>query len=233
MATKPKRPTFVSPKGTFKYPSLTKPDFGNDAFPKPDGEFKTAIVIPMDSAAQAFIDKLMPAWTEAVRQGHEHFAKLALPQRKKLGALKEVMFYEEEFDKETEEPTGNIIFKAKTKYKILDKKTNEIRLNKISLFDAKGKPLAAGTAIYGGTVGKISFQPAPYWVAGTGMAGITFYLNGAQVIDLVGPGNRSAASMGFGEEEGYEAGDGSDEPPFDGTGEDGTGTPANGNPQDF
>lgn len=228
--TKPKRPTLISPKGVFKFPSLSKPDYGNEKFPKPDGEFKTRLVCAAVDA-QPLIDKLMPDWLAAIELGKADFAKLALPQRKKLGALKEQMFYEEEFDTETEQPTGNVIFNFKTKYKIVDKKTNEVRFNKIGLFDAKGKPLAAGTAIYGGTVGKIAFQTSAYFVAGQGMAGLSLRLSGAQVIELVGPGNRSASSYGFGEEEGYEGGDEgeNDTPSMDGSGS-AAGSDA---PQDF
>lgn len=40
-----KRPTYTTPTGTFKYPALTKPDYGNEKFPKPDGEFKTRVIM--------------------------------------------------------------------------------------------------------------------------------------------------------------------------------------------
>lgn len=230
MATKPKRPTHTSPKGVFKYPSLSKPDYGNEKFPKPDGEFKTRLVVPA-SEAQPLIDKLMPDWQAAIEAGKVDYAKLPIATRKKLGALKEQMFYEEEFDPETEEATGNVIFNFKCKYKITDAKTKEVRFNKIGLFDAKGKPLPAGTAIYGGTVGKLAFQTNPYFVSGQVMAGLSLRLTAAQVIELVGPGNRSASSFGFGEEEGYEAGESgeNDTPSFDGESSQG----ANGSPEDF
>ena len=206
MATFIKRPTFTSPKGSFRFPSLSKPDFGNEKFPNPDGEYKVGLIMSR-ADAQPLIDKLMPEWNAAIALGKADFAKLAVPIRKKLGTLKEQMFFVEEYDKETEEETGNVIINFKTKYKIIDKKTQEERFNKIGLFDAKGKPLAAGTAIYAGTVGKVSFQVSPYFVAGQGMAGISLRLGAAQVIELVGPGNRSAGSFGFGEEDGYESED--------------------------
>lgn len=234
MATKIKRPTYNSPKGTFLYPSLTKPDYGNEAFPKPDGEFKTGLVVPMNEATQAFIDKLMPAWTEAIRLGQIAFDKLDVKLRKKFGKLTEQMFYEVEYDKETEEETGNVIFKFKTKFRITDAKTKEVRENKIGLFDAKGKPLTPGTLIYGGTVGIVAFQTSDYFVAGQGMAGISLRLSAAQVIELVGPGSRNAAGFGFSAQEGYEAGD-DDTMPADTSGgaEDTPSRPANGNPEDF
>ena len=230
MATFIKRPTYTSPKGSFKFPSLSKPDFGNEKFPKPDGEYKTGLVVSR-ADAQPLIDKLQPEWDAAITLGKAEFARMKPEQRKRLGAVKEQPYYSEEYDKETEEETGNVIFNFKTKYKIVDKKTNEERFNKIGLFDAKGKPLAAGTAIYGGTVGKVSFQASPYFVAGQGMAGISLGLGAAQVIELVGPGNRSAGSFGFGEEDGYEAAESDGEAA--GFTEEKSNAPANGDSDDF
>jgi len=229
---KPKRPTYISPKGVFKYPSLTKPDFGTEEYPKPDGEFKTRLIVPA-AEAQPLIDKLMPEWQKAIEEGQVEFAKLPIANRKKLGSLKEQMFYEEEYAGEEgeEQPTGNVIFNFKTKYKITDKKTKEVRYNKIGLFDSKQKPLPDNTAIYGGTIGKVAFQASPYFVAGQGMAGLTLRLSAAQVIELVGPGARSASSYGFGQEDGYEA---EDQPgdEFGGSGEEQS-QGANDGPQDF
>lgn len=233
MATFVKRPTYTSPKGVFKYPSLSKPDYGNEKFPKPDGEFKTSLVVAL-ADAQDLINKLTPEWEAAIEAGLADFAKLPLPSRKKLGALKEQMFYETEFDPETEEETGNVIFKFKTKYKITDAKTKEIRFNKIGLFDSATppKPLAANTAIYGGTVGKLAFQASPYFVSGQGMAGITLRLSAAQIIVLVGPGNRTAESFGFGGEDGgFEGSDEPEEGSEFSEGDKPAGT--NGDPQDF
>lgn len=230
MATFIKRPTFTSPKGSFKWPSLTKPDFGNEKFPKPDGEFKTSLIVPR-SEAQALIDQLQPEWDAAIAAGKVDFAKMPIPQRKKFGAVKEQPFYADEFDPETEEETGNVVFNFKCKYKIMDKKSGEARFNKIGLFDAKGKPLAAGVAVYGGTVGKIAFQVNPYFVAGQAMAGISLRLSAAQIIELVGPGARSASQFGFGQEDGYETEE--TEAEAAGFSEEGSTAPANGNSDDF
>lgn len=207
MATFIKRPTFTSPKGTFKFPSLSKPDFGNVSFPKPDGEYKTGLIVPAAQAAE-IIRKLQPEYDAAIEEGQAAFALLPLASRKKMGSLKEQPFYTSEYDPQTEQETGNVIFTFKTKASLIDKKSGEKRVNKIGLFDSKGAPLAAGTSIYGGTVGKIAFTVAPYFVAGQGMAGISLRLNAAQVIELVGPGaaSRSANAFGFGVEDGgYES----------------------------
>lgn len=215
MATAPKRPTYTSPAGTFKYPSLSTPDFGNEKFPKPDGEFKVNVIVPA-AEAQPLIDKLTPLWQQAIEEAKALYAAMPIAARKKAGPMKEQMFYEEEYDNETEEPTGNVIFKFKTKYKIVDKKTKAVRFNKIGIFDAAkqsmelrdadtGKLSGKYPAIYGGTVGKVAFQTNPYWVAGQVMAGLSLRLSAVQIIDLVGPGARSADSYGFGEEDGFTA----------------------------
>lgn len=230
LATKQKRVTYTSPKGTFKFPSLSKPDFGNEKFPKPDGEYKTSLIVPL-AEAQALIDKLTPEWDAAIALGKDEFAKLPLPARKKFGSVKEQPFYQEEYDPVTEEPTGNVTFTFKTKYKIIDKKSGETRFNAIGLFDAKGKPLVAGTAVYAGTVGKIAFQVSGYFVAGQAMAGISLRLSAAQIIDLVGPGARTATQYGFAEEDGYETAAAEDT--FGDESSPAPAAPAHGNPQDF
>ena len=186
-----KRPSFTSPAGSFKFPSLSTPDYGNIKFPKPDGEFKTGLIVSRE-VAQPLIDKLMPFWQEALNEGQIEFDKLPLPTRKKMGSMKEQPFFTDEYDPATEEETGNVIFNVKTKYAILDRKTNEKRYNKIGLFDSKGAPLAAGQ----------------------GMAGISLRLVAVQVIDLVGPGSRTAAQHGFGKEDGYETSEDDAETPF-------------------
>jgi hypothetical protein len=36
-----KRISLVTPKGPFRFPKLTGPDYGNENFPKPDGDHVT------------------------------------------------------------------------------------------------------------------------------------------------------------------------------------------------
>jgi len=206
MATKPKNPEYLTPRGIFKFPSLTTPDYGNEAFPNPDGSFKTGVVVSL-ADAQALINKLMPVYEDALNEGRQSFSGLALPARKKLGEMKENLFYETEYDRETEEETGNVIFKAKTKYRRVNGKTKEVTFGKVTIVDAKGKPFPKNLAIYGGTEGRISFTCRPYFIPGTGVAGLSMYLVAAQVITHVGPGERSGSSLGFGVEEGFDSED--------------------------
>ena len=229
MATKPKNPEYLSPRGIFKYPSLNTPDYGNDTVPIPNGVFKTGIIVSLEDA-QDLINKLMPVYEDALNEGRQKFKDLPIPARKKLGEVTANMFYETEYDKETEEETGNVIFKAKTNYRRVNKKTKEVTFGKITLVDAKGKPFPKALVIYGGSEGRISFTTSPYFVTGTGMVGISLYLNAVQIIKHVGPGERTGASIGFDVEDGYDASD------YVAPEEDGDGSPSpssNGNPEDF
>jgi hypothetical protein len=204
MNKKEKLPSFVSPKGTFRYPSLTSPDYGNDQFPKPAGEYKVQLILT-EEEAQPLLAKLQPLYDAAIAEGKEKFKELKVEQRKKLGTLKENDLYQVEYDQKTEEPTGNFIFKFTMAASGTNKKTGDAWTRKPAVFDAKGSPLKNPPAIWGGTQGKVSFEAAPYFIPGTGAAGLKLRLNAAQIIDLVSGGAKDAGAFGFGSEDGYEA----------------------------
>ncbi|UHX60257.1 single-stranded DNA-binding protein [Ralstonia phage vRsoP-WF2] len=211
MAEKKQRnPSFTSPRGIARYPALNKPDYGNEQFPKPDGEYKVQLILS-EAEAQPLIEKLQPLYDAAIEEGKAKFKELKVEQRKKLGALKENDLYATEYDQETEEPTGNLIFKFTMQAGGKNKK-GEPWSRKPALFDAKGKPLPKNApAIWGGSEVKVSFEAAPYFIPGTGAAGLKLRLQAAQVLELVTGGQRSADAYGFGAEDGYEADDNNEE----------------------
>jgi len=71
------------------------------------------------------------------------------------------------------------------------------------IFDAAGQPMRKVPDIYGGTIGRVRFSLRPYFIKGTGAAGLKLALEAVQIIDLVSGGQRSASSCGFEAEEGY------------------------------
>ena len=206
MATqKQKAPSFVSPKGIFRYPALTKPDFGTKEYPKVNGEYKVSLILT-EEEAQPLIEKLQPLHDAAVSEGEAKFQELKVEQRKKLKELTVTDMYTVEYDKVTEEPTGNLIFKFSTSASGKSAKDGSSWTRKApTLFDSKGKPLTTVSAVWGGTVGKVSFDVGSYFIGGTGVAGLKLYLTAAQILTLVSGGNQNAESFGFGEEDGYEA----------------------------
>jgi hypothetical protein len=202
--TKKKNPSFVSPKGAFRYPALLTPDYGTKEYPKEDGEYKVVLILS-EAEAAPLIEKLQPIFDEAISEGQEKFKELKVEARKKLKELKVNDFYTVEYDKETEEETGNLLFKFSMNASGKSKKDGKVWNRKPALFDSKGKPLVGVENIWGGTLGKVSFEAAPYFVAGTGIAGLKLRLNAAQIIELREGGNKSSEGYGFGEEDGYES----------------------------
>lgn len=191
----------TSPKGTFRYPALTKPDFGNEQFPKPNGEYKVQLILAPKEAA-AFIKELQPIYDKAIADGQEAFAGLKVEQRKKLKELSINPMFDEEYDKDTEEPTGNKIFKFGMVASGKDKKSGDTWKRKPVIFDSEGQPIKQAPDIWGGTVGKVGYEPSPYFIPGTGAAGLKLRLSAVQIIELVSGGSASASSFGFGKEEG-------------------------------
>lgn len=209
MADKKKSfPKFTSPKGTFRYPKLVEPDYGNEKFPKPDGEYKVDLILSAEDA-KPLIDKLQPLHDQALQDAQVEFDKLPVKTRKefeKKGVTGPVAnsFFSEIYDEETEEPTGDVYFRVKMKASGKNKKTGKVWKRKPAIFDAKGKPMVNPPDIWGGSTGKVSFEVVPYFIAGTAAAGLRLSLSAAQIIDLRSGGGGNADSYGFGEEEGYE-----------------------------
>lgn len=205
----------TTPRGVFQYPALVQADFGNEKFPKPDGEYKVRLILS-EQAAEGLVKVLTPVLERAVQEGEEKFAALPVASRKKLKEMTVNDLFNVEYDPATEEPTGNLLFNFKMKAsgvrKLPGGKTEPWN-SKPALFDAAGKPLKA-KAIWGGSEGKVSFTASPYFVEGTGTAGVSLRLNAVQVLELVAGGDRKAGAYGFGTEEGYVGGD--DEDDFDG-----------------
>ena len=194
MAEKKKAERFVSPKGLASYPYLTKPDTKFN----PDGEYKVSLIVAGDDASKA-----IAFLTE------KHNASVA--QAKKENAGKRVKEGELPF---IENDDGTVTFKFKMKAKVTPKKGDPFE-QKPALFDAKGKPLTGEPKIGGGSTIKVSYEVVPYYTAIAG-AGVSLRLKAVQIIELKEySGGGNAESYGFGEEEGFEADEEDNDPPFD------------------
>lgn len=205
-----KRPPLVkvtSPRAIFQYPKLVEVDYGTKEYPNPDGSYNVRFLLDAsEPSTQKFIEKLSAHHQEALAKGREEFKGLKAETRKKLKVITEDPFYTEVLDKETEEPTGQLLFKAKMKASgtyqkgpKAGKKWNRSPL----IFDAHGNRMIKLPDIWSGTEGKVAFELSPYFIPATGATGIAFKLIGVQIINLVSGGQRSAADLGFEEEEGY------------------------------
>lgn len=193
MTEKKKVERFVSPKGIASYPHLTKPDTKFNT----EGEYKVSLIVSGGDASKA-IDFLTEQHTAAVSKAKKENAG----KRVKESGLPFI-----------ENDDGTVTFKFKLKAKVTPKKGDPFE-QKPALFDAKGKPLTGEPKVGGGSVIKVSYEVVPYYTAIAG-AGVSLRLRAVQIIELKEySGGGNAESYGFGEEEGFEAGE-DDTPPFD------------------
>lgn len=233
---KPKNFTATTPvKGVFKFPNLTKPDFGTKEHPKEGGEYNVRLVYTEDEA-ESLNKMLAPVVAKALEEAEAEFAKLPVATRKKIGAIKENPVFNEIYDRDTEEPTGEVEFRFAMKASGKNSKGEKWE-RKPTIFDAKGKPVTL-KAIWGGSKGKVSFEAVPYFISGSGAYGVKLYLRAVQVIDLNQGGSRSAADFGFGAEDGFDGSEVSEEAAGEGFNDEdsdneGAGDGAAGNPEDF
>lgn len=235
------RPTGVTPAAPFSFPKLNEPD---TKF-KTDGEFSVKLRAPRE-VLQPLIDRLQPLYDRVSAMAAKKWAELPVKARKAL-EVKNVKapvlnpFVTDVYDQETEEPTGEVEIKftlpARGEFKS-GKNKGRKWVSRPGIFDAKGKRLVrpifmemvdselkgdtllmkAGPAIWGGSVGKVSYEVGVdvetgepgYFIPGTGAAGLSLRLKAVQVLKLVSGGDRDASGYGFGVEEGYEGG--ADEP---------------------
>lgn len=195
MAEKKNRnPRYVTDVGVAIYPYLTKPDTKFNA----DGEYKVKLRLNPDSMirdvqgreiadVQTFLDDMMLKAVEKAKQENKG--------RIKEGDPPYII----------DDETGDLLVNFKLKAQVRTKEGSTFS-QKPALFDAKGKPITP-ESIWGGSKIKVSFEVVPYYTRIVG-AGVTLRLRAVQVLELVtGGSGGSAESFGFGEEEGYEAGD--------------------------
>lgn len=217
MASKrPKLVELTTPRGVFRYPSIHEPDYGNEDYPKPEGQYRVSLILEHDDPkTQAFLEDLKPHYEEAMQKADEEFAKLPVGSRKKLKEVTQNPLFNEVYDPDTEEPTGEIEFRvgmaASGEYKTGPKKGQKWS-RKPLVFDAQGNRIKNIPPIGSGSEGKLRVQLSPYFVTGTGVAGLKLRLAGVQLLELIEFGERSASSLGFEEEEGYVM---KEEEPFD------------------
>lgn len=193
------KPTITTPKGTARYPWLNTADtkFG-------DPKFKVDLLVD-EGESSALCAKL--------EDQLEDFYQKTLDKEEGSGKYNEIFKEELPFFEED----GQVLFRCTLNQLGKNRKTGETWTNKISFYDAKGKPIPEGMVpkIGGASVLRVSCEvncwPMPE-TEGRGKAkvtnlkvGLSLRIKGVQVIEAKQGGNgpASASSMGFGEEEGY------------------------------
>ena len=177
----------VSPVGVSQYAWLTTPDTRFDE----TGHYKTNLII---NAKQA--QSLKTQIDAEIKKS------VALAKEKAKGkAIKEAPrpYDDEMIDGKA---SGNVIFKFKTKAKIITK-DGKVIPNRVALFDSTGKPMIDAN-VWSGSEMKVSAELIPYYTAMAG-AGVSMRLRAVQVTKLVEGGSSNAKGYGFEKvKDGYE-----------------------------
>ena len=177
----------VSPVGVSQYAWLTTPDTRFDE----TGHYKTNLILKTKEA-----QPLMAQINAEIKKS------LTLAKEKAKGkSIKQAPspFEDELIDGK---PSGNVIFKFKTKAKIITK-DGKVIPNRVALFDSKGKPMIDAN-VWSGSEMKVSAELIPYYTAMAG-AGVSMRLRAVQVTKLVEGGSSNAKGYGFDKvEDGYE-----------------------------
>lgn len=184
----------VSPKGVFVFPKLNEPDTKFNAA----GEYSVKLSLRAeDPATQAFIAKLAPIHENSIKAAEVAFKALKPEARKKLGSVSVNDFFVTKLD-ENEQPTGLVEFNFKMAAKKADGSPRRPQILDASLNLLKTPP-----QIWGGTAGRVAFavNEDGYFIPGSGAAGIKFYLDSVQIIDLRTGGG---VPSGFAKEDGFD-----------------------------
>jgi hypothetical protein len=178
----------VTPVGVSQFCWLNVPDTKFDE----TGHYKTNLIVNAKEG-QAIVKSINEEVKKAVTIGAE---KANGKEVKKAN-----LPFEEEYIEG--KPTGNIIFKFKTKAKIITK-DGKVIPNKVAIFDSQGKPMT-DISIWSGSQMKVSAELIPYFTAMAG-AGVSLRLRAVQITKLVEGGNANSAGHGFDKvEDGYVA----------------------------
>lgn len=188
----------TTPVCKFQYPKLIEPETKFN----PEGVYKVTAVLDAADATD-IADQL-----DSLLTRHKESLKLQAPSQK--FKLADLPYGFEDIDGKP-----CFVIKAKMKAKGIDR-DGRAWSSAPAIFDAKGRAVKDRESVKGmwsGTVGKVSFEACPFHQAAIG-AGITLRLKAVQIISLI-EGGGSAEGYGFGEEEGWTAGQ--QPTPFDAT----------------
>ena len=169
--------TFTTPKGIAQYPWLSKPD---TKFSE-EGDYKVNLILP-EKEAGPLVEQINAAFAENMQ------AEMKKQNKKELKTANPP--YAQELG-EDGSPTGNVIFKFKSK-----------AAYKPAIFDAKGKPMIDSN-IWGGSEIRVNGSIGGYYTSLIGV-GVALRLRAVQVIQYVEGSGEGASRFGFEETAGYE-----------------------------
>jgi len=184
----------ISPAGIAQYPALLKPDTKFDEL----GVYKVNLVLSETDAAP-LMDKLKGMLADKLTELEDELNPEQLAKAQSNTHLP----FSKEYEEDNKTPTGNIVFKFKTKAAFVSKRDGKVIEKKMTIVDSKKKRMY-DVAVGGGSKIKVAFTMRTFYMAAIG-AGVSARLGAVQVLELREYTDGNAASGMFGEEEGFEA----------------------------
>lgn len=201
---KPRRQRYTSLKGESLFAHVVDVDYGTEQYPDPKGSYNITLALDADDAAA--LDILLADEVEDARAyADKKFEELKPAAKKKFGSASFNEPGPEEYDREGN-PTGRRLFRFKTAA-FYEKRDGTRQQRRVPLFDAMQQPVSLKEEPGNGSLIRVAFTAAPYFVDGQGMGGLSLYLDAVQIIKLNKYGGRNAADYGFGAEDGGFCGD--------------------------
>jgi hypothetical protein len=194
------RTKYLTPPGKLGWVSLQEPDvkFADESDPNDKGVYKAMLRLPKDDpSTTAFIEQIRGSFEEFVSEEERRTGR-------KIKIHEDGLPWSDEEDRETGEPTGNVLIRTKLKARVVVKGTGKVFDQRPKAFDAQGKLIPEMPNVGPGSTVKIAGQ-VNCWH--TSKAGCTLWLEAVQIINLVESnfGGDTAESFGFSELEGYVA----------------------------
>ena len=185
-AKKPKWAQFNTPEGVLVYPWLNKPDVGRQYS---DGNYTTQIAFEGAAAEemQARIDKLCADAAAAYQ---------AATGKKKAPKIESPL--KPEIDKESEEPTGRLLFKTKLEPESkprADGTTFKSKPRFLKPVDGKVALFATEPQVFGGTKARLGLDVNPLPVEAKGLFYLQHRLRDVLILELA-KSNRTGSSFG-------------------------------------
>lgn len=192
----------TTPRVTFGWSNLSTPDttYADKENPNDLGKYKVRVSLPKDDPrALKLMGELEPMWLQ-------HLEETAAETGKPIKLLKydaDSIPWGDELDKESGDPTGNVVFRFALKARTVSK-SGKVYDKRPVVYSSDLKPMVPVPNIGPGTEGRISFDVYPWAAAKVGMS---LQLVGVQILKLVERGGSSdPESCGFESEPGCEVG---------------------------
>lgn len=171
------RPNYLTPICITGFSSIDVPDtaYAEEKDPDDHGVFKAMLRMPKDA----------PETKKFIAELQEHFDQFIAEEKAEKGKTPKIhpdgIPWADELDRETEEPTGNILVRTKLKA-FVRLKSGKGFPQRPKLFNANRDIIADPPAVGMGSTVRVSGQ-VNLWH--TSKAGMTLWLEGMQILDLV------------------------------------------------